>query len=163
WQISTDVGPVIDDDALESIRVYCEAAGKEGRVLDRLEAPQTGRFVAPHLLRVSGIGDVEREVFGPVLHVASFDASQIDQVIDDINARGYGLTFGLHTRIDARVQHVVDRVRCGNIYVNRNQIGAVVGAQPFGGEGLSGTGPKAGGPHYLGRFRRGSGEGELQG
>src|SRR5690606_31071105 len=82
------------------------------------------------------------------------DAAEIDQVITDINARGYGLTFGLHTRIDARVQHVVDRIRCGNIYVNRNQIGAVVGAQPFGGESLSGTGPKAGGPHYLGRFRR---------
>jgi RHH-type proline utilization regulon transcriptional repressor/proline dehydrogenase/delta 1-pyrroline-5-carboxylate dehydrogenase len=91
-------------------------------------------------------------VFGPVLHVATFEADEIDAVIDAINARGYGLTFGLHTRIDDRVQHIVERVRCGNTYVNRNQIGAVVGSQPFGGEGLSGTGPKAGGPHYVRRF-----------
>ena len=97
---------------------------------------------------------MEREIFGPVLHVATFDADEIDQVIASINRKGYGLTFGLHTRIEARVQHIVDGVHAGNIYVNRNQIGAVVGSQPFGGEGLSGTGPKAGGPHYLRRFRK---------
>src|SRR5438445_13803468 len=95
---------------------------------------------------------MEREVFGPVLHVASFDADKIDTVIAEINRKGYGLTFGLHTRIEGRVQHFVDGIHAGNIYVNRNQIGAVVGSQPFGGEGLSGTGPKAGGPHYLARF-----------
>jgi RHH-type proline utilization regulon transcriptional repressor/proline dehydrogenase/delta 1-pyrroline-5-carboxylate dehydrogenase len=89
-----------------------------------------------------------------VLHVASFKAKDIDQVVDAINDRGYGLTFGLHTRIDDRVQRIVERIRVGNIYVNRNQIGAIVGSQPFGGEGLSGTGPKAGGPHYVNRFRR---------
>ena len=93
-------------------------------------------------------------MFGPVLHVATFDADEIDAVIADINRKGYGLTFGLHTRIEARVQHFVDGIHAGNIYVNRNQIGAVVGSQPFGGEGLSGTGPKAGGPHYLRRFRK---------
>ena len=93
-----------------------------------------------------------REIFGPVLHVATFKAAEIDAVIDAVNATGYGLTFGLHTRIDDRVQRIVERLRVGNIYVNRNQIGAVVGSQPFGGEGLSGTGPKAGGPHYLPRF-----------
>jgi RHH-type proline utilization regulon transcriptional repressor/proline dehydrogenase/delta 1-pyrroline-5-carboxylate dehydrogenase len=93
-----------------------------------------------------------REIFGPVLHVATFEARDLDRVIDDINAMGYGLTFGLHTRIDDRVQTVVERIEAGNIYVNRDQIGAVVGSQPFGGEGLSGTGPKAGGPHYLPRF-----------
>jgi RHH-type proline utilization regulon transcriptional repressor/proline dehydrogenase/delta 1-pyrroline-5-carboxylate dehydrogenase len=98
---------------------------------------------------------MEREVFGPVLHVASFDADKIDAVISAINRKGYGLTFGLHTRIEGRVQHFVDGIHAGNIYVNRNQIGAVVGSQPFGGEGLSGTGPKAGGPHYLRRFRKG--------
>jgi RHH-type proline utilization regulon transcriptional repressor/proline dehydrogenase/delta 1-pyrroline-5-carboxylate dehydrogenase len=97
---------------------------------------------------------MEREIFGPVLHVASFSADEIDAVIDAINARGYGLTFGLHTRIDERVQRIIDRIHAGNIYVNRNQIGAVVGSQPFGGEGLSGTGPKAGGPLYLRRFRK---------
>jgi RHH-type proline utilization regulon transcriptional repressor/proline dehydrogenase/delta 1-pyrroline-5-carboxylate dehydrogenase len=97
---------------------------------------------------------MEREVFGPVLHLATYEPEKIDRVIADINAKGYGLTFGLHTRIDARVQHVVDAVHAGNFYVNRNQIGAVVGSQPFGGEGLSGTGPKAGGPNYLRRFRK---------
>ena len=97
---------------------------------------------------------MEREVFGPVLHVATFDADEIDASSPHINRKGYGLTFGLHTRIEARVQEIVDGIHAGNIYVNRNQIGAVVGSQPFGGEGLSGTGPKAGGPHYLRRFRR---------
>ena len=95
---------------------------------------------------------MEREIFGPVLHVATFKAKNIDSVIDAINATGYGLTFGLHTRIDDRVQHVTDRIEAGNMYVNRNQIGAIVASQPFGGEGLSGTGPKAGGPFYLPRF-----------
>ena len=99
-----------------------------------------------------GIEALDREIFGPVLHLATFDADELDAVIDAVNATGYGLTFGLQTRIDDRVQHIVDRVAAGNIYVNRNQIGAVVGSQPFGGEGLSGTGPKAGGPHYLRRF-----------
>ena len=155
WQISTDVGPVIDDEAQQSIRDYCTKMGLQGRLIAKLEAPKDGRFVAPHVFRVKGIEDMEREVFGPVLHVASFDADKIDAVIAAINRKGYGLTFGLHTRIEGRVQHFVDGIHAGNIYVNRNQIGAVVGSQPFGGEGLSGTGPKAGGPHYLRRFRKG--------
>jgi RHH-type proline utilization regulon transcriptional repressor/proline dehydrogenase/delta 1-pyrroline-5-carboxylate dehydrogenase len=108
--------------------------------------------VAPTLIRVGGIDDLEREVFGPVLHVATYRAEALDKVIDAINARGYGLTLGLHTRIDDRVSRVAARARVGNLYVNRNQIGAVVGSQPFGGEGLSGTGPKAGGPAYVARF-----------
>ena len=155
WQISTDVGPVIDDEAQSSIRDYCTKMGLQGRLIAKLEAPKDGRFVAPHVFRVKGIEEMEREVFGPVLHVASFDADEIDAVIAAINRKGYGLTFGLHTRIEGRVQHFVDGIHAGNIYVNRNQIGAVVGSQPFGGEGLSGTGPKAGGPHYLRRFRKG--------
>lgn len=155
WQISTDVGPVIDDEAQASIRDYCTKMGLQGRLIAKLEAPKGGRFVAPHVFRVKGIEEMEREVFGPVLHVASFDADKIDAVIAEINRKGYGLTFGLHTRIEGRVQHFVDGIHAGNIYVNRNQIGAVVGSQPFGGEGLSGTGPKAGGPHYLRRFRKG--------
>ncbi|MGB3390668.1 MAG: bifunctional proline dehydrogenase/L-glutamate gamma-semialdehyde dehydrogenase PutA [Pseudaminobacter sp.] len=154
WRISTDVGPVIDEEAQVSINDYCASMEAKGKLLARLEAPEQGRFVAPHVFRVSGIEEMEREVFGPVLHVASFDADDLDKVIATINSKGYGLTFGLHTRIEARVQHIVDGVHAGNIYVNRNQIGAVVGSQPFGGEGLSGTGPKAGGPHYLRRFRR---------
>ncbi|MER9326433.1 bifunctional proline dehydrogenase/L-glutamate gamma-semialdehyde dehydrogenase PutA [Mesorhizobium sp. M0488] len=155
WRISTDVGPVIDDEAQASIRDYCTKMGLQGRLIAKLEAPKDGRFVAPHVFRVKGIEDIEREVFGPVLHVATFDADEIDAVIAAINRKGYGLTFGLHTRIEGRAQHFVDGIHAGNIYVNRNQIGAVVGSQPFGGEGLSGTGPKAGGPHYLRRFRKG--------
>lgn len=157
WSISTDVGPVIDDEARRSISDYAAAMESKGKLIARVEAPATGRFVAPQVFRVAGIGEMEREVFGPVLHVATFDANKIDRVIADINRKGYGLTFGLHTRIDARVQEIIDDVHAGNIYVNRNQIGAVVGSQPFGGEGLSGTGPKAGGPHYLRRFRRAPG------
>ncbi|TJW70445.1 MAG: L-glutamate gamma-semialdehyde dehydrogenase, partial [Mesorhizobium sp.] len=155
WLISTDVGPVIDEEAQASISDYCSKKGLEGRLIAKLEAPKNGRFVAPHVFRVKGIEEMEREVFGPVLHVATFDADDIDAVIAAINRKGYGLTFGLHTRIEGRVQHFVDGIHAGNIYVNRNQIGAVVGSQPFGGEGLSGTGPKAGGPHYLRRFRKG--------
>ncbi|RIK88433.1 MAG: bifunctional proline dehydrogenase/L-glutamate gamma-semialdehyde dehydrogenase [Hyphomicrobiales bacterium] len=154
WRISTDVGPVIDEEARDALAAYCAGMEGQGRLVARLEAPSSGRFVAPHILRVSGIGEMAREMFGPILHVASFEADDIDKVIADINAKGYGLTFGLHTRIDVRVQHIVDGIHAGNIYVNRNQIGAVVGSQPFGGEGLSGTGPKAGGPHYLRRFRK---------
>jgi RHH-type proline utilization regulon transcriptional repressor/proline dehydrogenase/delta 1-pyrroline-5-carboxylate dehydrogenase len=121
-------------------------------VLKELLAPAGGTFVAPTLIAINGIGDLKREIFGPVLHVARFKSRDLDRVIADINATGYGLTFGLHTRIDDRVQHVTEAIHPGNIYVNRNQIGAIVGSQPFGGEGLSGTGPKAGGPNYMPRF-----------
>ena len=155
WRIDTDVGPVIDAEAQQSIRAYCAEMEAKGRLIARLDAPGEGLYVAPHILRVSGIAEMEREIFGPVLHVAAFEAEDIEKVISTINAKGYGLTFGLHTRIEGRVQRVLDRIHAGNVYVNRNQIGAVVGSQPFGGEGLSGTGPKAGGPHYLRRFRRG--------
>ena len=156
WDLATDVGPVIDDEARERIESYCRRAERDGRLLKRLTAPGEGRFVPPTVLRVDGIESLEEEVFGPVLHVAAYDADRIDAVVDAVNAAGYGLTFGLHTRIDDRVQHIVDRVRAGNIYVNRNQIGAVVGSQPFGGEGASGTGPKAGGPHYVRRLTAGA-------
>ncbi|WP_299042948.1 bifunctional proline dehydrogenase/L-glutamate gamma-semialdehyde dehydrogenase PutA [uncultured Tateyamaria sp.] len=153
WSLSTDVGPVIDDAARAGIAAHIDQARSEGRVVHELKTPATGCFVAPTLIRVDGIADLEREVFGPVLHIATFRAADLDKVIDAINGTGYGLTFGLHTRIDDRVQHVTDRIGAGNIYVNRNQIGAIVGSQPFGGHGLSGTGPKAGGPDYLLRFR----------
>jgi RHH-type proline utilization regulon transcriptional repressor/proline dehydrogenase/delta 1-pyrroline-5-carboxylate dehydrogenase len=151
WELATDTGPVIDAVAAAAIGAHIEAARAEGRVLHQ-GAPGPGHAIPPTLIRVGGIEALEREIFGPVLHIAPFRAERIDAVIDAINATGYGLTFGLHSRIDDRVQQITSRVRVGNAYVNRNQIGAVVGSQPFGGEGLSGTGPKAGGPHYLARF-----------
>jgi len=154
WDLSTDVGPVIDDEAQRDISGYCTKMEAEGRLLHKVPVPPDGRFVAPSLFRVSGMEEMEREVFGPVLHVAPFKAAELDRVVDAINASGYGLTAGLHTRIDRRVQEVVDRLEAGNIYVNRDQIGAIVGSQPFGGEKCSGTGPKAGGPHYLMSFRK---------
>lgn len=153
WDLSTDIGPVIDKAAYDNISGYIASADRTGSVLHRTPAPK-GLFVPPTLITVSGIGDLEREVFGPVLHVATFRSDEIGQIISDINRSGYGLTFGLHTRIDSRVQEIADNVHAGNVYVNRNQIGAIVGSQPFGGEGLSGTGPKAGGPHYLTRFAK---------
>ncbi len=154
WSIDTDIAPVIDSDAQADISGYIEAQEKKGRLLKRLDAPEEGTFVGAAMIEVGGIQDLEREIFGPVLHVATFKAKDIDKTVDAINDRGFGLTFGLHTRIDDRVQQIVDRIHVGNIYVNRNQIGAIVGSQPFGGEGLSGTGPKAGGPNYVNRFRR---------
>jgi RHH-type transcriptional regulator, proline utilization regulon repressor / proline dehydrogenase / delta 1-pyrroline-5-carboxylate dehydrogenase len=152
WDLATDIGPVIDAEARDGIVDYIAAAQAGGRVVKSMPAPAGGTFVGPTVIRVNGIADMPREIFGPVLHIAHFAARDLTRVIDDVNATGYGLTFGLHTRIDDRVQRVIERLRVGNAYVNRNQIGAVVGSQPFGGEGLSGTGPKAGGPHYLVRF-----------
>ena len=153
WHLATDIGPVIDQEAQQNILTYIDAARNEGRIKYELSTPNHGFFVAPTLIKVDGIQDMTREIFGPVLHIATFKSQDLDGVIDAINATGYGLTFGLQTRIDDRVQHVSDRIHAGNIYVNRNQIGAIVGSQPFGGEGLSGTGPKAGGPNYLTRFK----------
>nr|WP_088917857.1 bifunctional proline dehydrogenase/L-glutamate gamma-semialdehyde dehydrogenase PutA [Granulosicoccus antarcticus] len=160
WNLSTDVGPVIDAAAHESFSQYIETHRKAGTLLHQAQLPQSDSAdnhvshltIAPALISVDGIGSMEREIFGPILHIATFEARNLSGVVDDINARGFGLTFGLHTRIDDRVQQVVDTIKAGNVYVNRNQIGAVVGSQPFGGEGLSGTGPKAGGPWYIPRL-----------
>ena len=150
--LATDVGPLIDLEALENIQTYCAQRQAKGQVLKQLQAPAGGHFMGPTVIEVGGIEDLDREVFGPVLHVATYRADELAEVVRTINRCGYGLTLGVHTRVDARVQQVIDHAQVGNIYVNRNQIGAVVGSQPFGGEGLSGTGPKAGGPHYLARF-----------
>ncbi|MFT4961951.1 MAG: RHH-type proline utilization regulon transcriptional repressor/proline dehydrogenase, partial [Paracoccaceae bacterium] len=156
WHLSTDCGPVIDETAQHGIRDHIDAARHEGRVLKELAIPPGGPtggiFIAPTLIEIPSISALKREIFGPVLHVVRFESADLEQIIADINATGYGLTFGLHTRIDDRVQHITEAIHAGNIYVNRNQIGAVVGSQPFGGEGLSGTGPKAGGPHYMPQF-----------
>jgi RHH-type proline utilization regulon transcriptional repressor/proline dehydrogenase/delta 1-pyrroline-5-carboxylate dehydrogenase len=154
WALSTDIGPVITAGAREKIQAYIDEARAAGRLLKQLDTPETGNFVGPAVIEVGGIDDVQQEVFGPVLHIARYKADDFDAVIDAVNARGYGLTFGMHTRIDERVREASRRIHAGNIYVNRNQIGAVVESQPFGGEGLSGTGPKAGGPNYVQRFLR---------
>ena len=114
--------------------------------------PPDGNYVAPHIFELSDADQLTEEVFGPVLHVVRYPADRLDRVLQAIEATGYGLTLGIHSRIDDTVEAIVDAVQVGNIYVNRNMIGAVVGVQPFGGHGLSGTGPKAGGPHYLTRF-----------
>ena len=152
WSFETDIGPVITEEAQRGIARHVSEAREEGRVLKELATPETGYFAPPVVIGVNGIADLEREVFGPVLHVASFEAGEIDRVVDAINATGYGLTFAMHSRIDDRIDQVLARLHVGNAYVNRNQIGAIVGSQPFGGEGLSGTGPKAGGPSYVPRF-----------
>jgi RHH-type transcriptional regulator, proline utilization regulon repressor / proline dehydrogenase / delta 1-pyrroline-5-carboxylate dehydrogenase len=150
--IGVHVGPVIDAEAKEKIDAYL--AREKAKVIYAGDAPASGTFVAPHILRVAWPGDVREEVFGPVLHVATWRADRFAALVDEIVASGYGLTFGLETRIDARIAEIARRAPAGNIYVNRNMIGAVVGSQPFGGFGLSGTGPKAGGPDYLRRFLR---------
>jgi RHH-type proline utilization regulon transcriptional repressor/proline dehydrogenase/delta 1-pyrroline-5-carboxylate dehydrogenase len=154
--LDTDVGPVIDADALAALHAHAERMGREGRLIARAplakDVAESGNFFAPLVFEIDGIGRLTREVFGPILHVVRYEARELDAVCAAINATGYGLTLGVHSRIGATAELVRSRVRVGNLYVNRNQIGAVVGAQPFGGEGLSGTGPKAGGQHYLQRF-----------
>ena len=152
---ATDVGPVIDPDARAALERHVARRKKAGHTLWRRKLPRGaahGCFVAPTIMEIGSILDLKRENFGPILHVARFRADELEQVIADINATGYGLTLGLHSRIEATRRFVEARARVGNFYVNRNQIGAVVESQPFGGEGLSGTGPKAGGPHYVARF-----------
>lgn len=150
----TDIGPVIDAEQLALLVRHRAWLGKHARILHECALPHglDGHYFAPVAAEIGSIGDLAHENFGPILHVVRYDKHELDAVIDAINATGYGLTMGLHTRLDGRVEHVARRARVGNLYVNRNIIGAVVGSQPFGGEGLSGTGPKAGGPNYLLRF-----------
>jgi RHH-type proline utilization regulon transcriptional repressor/proline dehydrogenase/delta 1-pyrroline-5-carboxylate dehydrogenase len=153
--LATDVGPVIDQPALDALAAHAARMTKEAKTLRVLDLPPetaAGTFFAPCAYELDSLARLDREVFGPVLHVVRYAADRLDRAIEAINATGYGLTLGIHSRIDATVRHIRERVRAGNVYVNRNIIGAVVGVQPFGGEGLSGTGPKAGGPHYLHRF-----------
>jgi len=154
-ELSTDVGPVIDNDALQILKDHAVRMDSEARLIATAplsEAAAHGTFFAPRAYELKDLGQLHQEIFGPVLHVIRWKADQLDAVIDQINATGYGLTLGVHSRIDETVDRIASRVNVGNVYVNRNQIGAVVGVQPFGGQGLSGTGPKAGGPHYLLRF-----------
>nr|CAD6430913.1 trifunctional transcriptional regulator/proline dehydrogenase/L-glutamate gamma-semialdehyde dehydrogenase [Rhizobium sp. Q54] len=154
-RLSVDIGPVITGEAKGNIEAHIDKMRSLGRKVEQVELPTeaaAGTFVSPTIIELQSLKDLEREVFGPVLHVIRYRRSELDRLIDDINATGYGLTFGLHTRLDETIAHVTSRIRAGNLYVNRNIIGAVVGVQPFGGRGLSGTGPKAGGPLYLGRL-----------
>ena len=153
--MSTDVGPAIDDEARGLLAAHVDRMGREARIIHRCSLPEScaaGTFFAPTLIEIDSIDALQREVFGPVLHVMKFKGRKLDETVQAVNATGYGLTMGLHTRIDSRARGLAKASGAGNIYVNRNMIGAVVGVQPFGGRGLSGTGPKAGGPHYLQRF-----------
>jgi RHH-type proline utilization regulon transcriptional repressor/proline dehydrogenase/delta 1-pyrroline-5-carboxylate dehydrogenase len=153
--LATDVGPVIDEAAKRRLEQHAARMMREARLIQRVPLRDDlgrGCFFAPHAFEIESIAQLEGEVFGPILHVVRFDSDRLGAMIDAINGTGYGLTLGVHSRIDQTVDLVLERARAGNIYVNRNMIGAVVGVQPFGGERLSGTGPKAGGPHYLARF-----------
>jgi RHH-type proline utilization regulon transcriptional repressor/proline dehydrogenase/delta 1-pyrroline-5-carboxylate dehydrogenase len=154
-ELATDVGPVIDEAARAGLLAHIQAMRDAGHAVFQCALPPAcaaGCFVPPTLIEIDRLGELEREVFGPVLHVLRFAGEALDATVDAINATGYGLTFGMHSRIDERIERVVSRLRVGNVYINRNMVGAVVGVQPFGGEGQSGTGPKAGGPLYLPRL-----------
>ncbi len=153
--LSTDIGPVIDEEAQTMLENHIKRMRGEAKLLRQVKpgaGSGNGTFVGPAAFELDQLSRLKREVFGPVLHVIRYQSDHLDRVIDAINATGYGLTHGVHTRVDHTRDHILARIHAGNAYVNRNQIGAVVGVQPFGGERLSGTGPKAGGPHYLPRF-----------
>ena len=153
--LETDIGPVIDAHALSMLEAHSACLSKEAKLLYQVQCSSGlsgGTFFAPRAFEIDQLSRLDREVFGPVLHIIRYSGTRLDAVLDAINKTGYGLTLGIHSRIDETIDYVCRRARVGNIYVNRNVIGAVVGVQPFGGEGLSGTGPKAGGPRYLHRF-----------
>jgi RHH-type transcriptional regulator, proline utilization regulon repressor / proline dehydrogenase / delta 1-pyrroline-5-carboxylate dehydrogenase len=155
FDYATDVGPVIDEAAQDMLEGHKVRMQREGREIIDLAMPETcraGTYVTPALFEIDRLSRLDREVFGPILHLIRYERGHLDRVVAALNSTGYGLTLGLHSRIESVADYVAEHARVGNLYVNRNQIGAVVGAQPFGGEGLSGTGPKAGGPNYLARF-----------
>jgi RHH-type proline utilization regulon transcriptional repressor/proline dehydrogenase/delta 1-pyrroline-5-carboxylate dehydrogenase len=153
-RLDTDVGPVIDAEALAMLEAHAAKMDREAKLICKAAVPKDAGplFFAPRAYEIASLDAIDREVFGPILHVVRFDAADLAKTVDAINAKGYGLTMGIHSRIEDTVELVRSRACAGNLYVNRNMIGATVGVQPFGGEGLSGTGPKAGGPHYLFRF-----------
>ncbi|TNE77506.1 MAG: bifunctional proline dehydrogenase/L-glutamate gamma-semialdehyde dehydrogenase PutA [Gammaproteobacteria bacterium] len=153
-QLATDIGPVIDKRARENLLDHLRRMSVEGKLLAKLEPPAqlSGWFVGPHIFEINSLTQLPEEVFGPILHVIRYPARKLDDVIAEINGSGYGLTLGIHSRIRGFADYIFQRTQVGNTYINRNMVGAVVGCQPFGGCGLSGTGPKAGGPHYLQAF-----------
>ncbi|MCH9756737.1 MAG: bifunctional proline dehydrogenase/L-glutamate gamma-semialdehyde dehydrogenase PutA [Gammaproteobacteria bacterium] len=153
--LSTDVGPVINDGSLKQLKAHVDAMKQKHRLIYECELGADcadGTFMPPTAIAIDSMHDLTEEMFGPILHVVRYKQNKLDAVIDEVNSTGFGLTFGIHSRINRTVQYVRERIHAGNFYVNRNTTGAVVGLQPFGGEGLSGTGPKAGGPQYLLRF-----------
>ncbi|WP_037471007.1 bifunctional proline dehydrogenase/L-glutamate gamma-semialdehyde dehydrogenase PutA [Shewanella waksmanii] len=153
--VKTDVGPVIDATAKANLDGHIDHIKQVGKLLKQVELPagtENGHFVTPTAVEIDSIKVLDKEHFGPILHVIRYKAAELEQVINEINSTGFGLTLGIHSRNEGHALSVADKVNVGNVYINRNQIGAVVGVQPFGGQGLSGTGPKAGGPHYLTRF-----------
>lgn len=157
--LKTDIGPVIDDEAKQTIDQHIQKMKSKGYPVHQLmfgsksqNELDKGTFVVPTAIELPNLDDLQREVFGPVLHIITYKYGELEQLISRINAKGYGLTMGLHTRIDETIQTVIQHAEVGNLYINRNIVGAVVGVQPFGGEGLSGTGPKAGGPLYMYRL-----------
>ena len=153
--IVPDVGPVIDEAARAMLEGHAREVMRSAAWHHRIELPaatRAGTFVAPLAVEIASLSMLEREWFGPIMHLVTYKARELEALVDAINATGFGLTFGIHSRIDGTVRRVASRVAAGNVYVNRNIIGAVVGTQPFGGSGLSGTGPKAGGPFYLHRY-----------
>lgn len=153
--VKTDVGPVIDATAKANLDAHIDHIKQVGKLIKQMSLPagtENGHFVSPTAVEIDSIKVLEKEHFGPILHVIRYKASELAHVIDEINSTGFGLTLGIHSRNEGHALEVADKVNVGNVYINRNQIGAVVGVQPFGGQGLSGTGPKAGGPHYLTRF-----------
>jgi RHH-type proline utilization regulon transcriptional repressor/proline dehydrogenase/delta 1-pyrroline-5-carboxylate dehydrogenase len=155
FRLDTDIGPVIDEKARKPLEGHAVRMTKEAKLLRKLDlGPEHahGTFFSPHVFEIESISVLKREVFGPILHVVRYAGDRLGDVCEAINATGYGLTLGVHSRIEETAEFIRKHVHAGNTYVNRNQIGAVVGVQPFGGEGLSGTGPKAGGPHYLLKF-----------
>ena len=152
---NTDVGPVIDAEAKAGLDAHLVHMIPRARLIAQAPMPAVtlgGHFVQPTALEIGSIRELVKEQFGPILHVVRYAAKELDTVISDINGTGYGLTLGIHSRNESHAEELASRINVGNVYINRNQIGAMVGVQPFGGQGLSGTGPKAGGPHYLSRF-----------
>jgi len=154
-RLDTDVGPVIDAEALHILEEHAAKMDREAKLICKANKPhalKSGLFFAPRAYEIASLEAIDREIFGPILHVVRFAGADLAAVVEAVNAKGYGLTMGVHSRIEETVEMVRAKACAGNLYVNRNMIGATVGVQPFGGEGLSGTGPKAGGPHYLFRF-----------
>ncbi|SDY81619.1 bifunctional proline dehydrogenase/L-glutamate gamma-semialdehyde dehydrogenase PutA [Nitrosomonas sp. Nm33] len=154
-RLSTDIGPIISLSACAELQRHCERMDQEARLIKAMPLPQgseQGSYFAPRIYEIERLSQLQHEVFGPILHIIRYQANHLNEVVEAINHSGYGLTLGIHSRINSTINYITRHARCGNTYVNRNMIGAVVGSQPFGGEGLSGTGPKAGGPNYLQRF-----------
>ena len=147
--LNTDVGPLIDAKAKNKIIKHLEKFDEKILFKSALDKNLNGYFIPPSIIEINNLDDINEEVFGPILHIYRYSSHQMNQLIQNINSLNYGLTLGIHSRIDTTIKFISDNVNVGNIYINRNITGAVVGAQPFGGRGLSGTGPKAGGPNYL--------------